>query len=56
MPVLDATGRCVGLIDAESWTPEFFDDARVAAVARCALDVACELVIDEKPLVAGGRE
>lgn len=43
MPVLDAAGCCVGLIDAESWTPGFFDEACVAIVARCALDVAVEL-------------
>jgi len=51
MPVLDATGCCVGLIDAESWTPDFFDEARVAMVARCALDVAEELVIRQPSLV-----
>lgn len=43
MPVLDEGGGCVGLIDAESWTPGFFNDARVALVVRCALDVAREL-------------
>mmetsp|Transcript_128430 Transcript_128430/g.256532 ORF Transcript_128430/g.256532 Transcript_128430/m.256532 type:complete len:90 (+) Transcript_128430:533-802(+) len=53
MPVLDATGRCVGLIDAESWTPDFFDDNRVAIVARCALDVADELVVEQQPSVGG---
>jgi len=46
MPVLDPTGRCVGLIDAESWTPKFFDHNKVAIVARCALDLADELVVD----------
>lgn len=50
MPILDSNGRCVGLIDAESWTPDFFDEARVAIVARCALDLASELAITTKPL------
>jgi len=45
MPILGSTGSCVGLIDAESWTPGFFDDARVGIVARCALDVASVLVV-----------
>lgn len=45
MPILDSAGRCVGLIDAESFTPGFFHEARVAIVARCALDVASELAI-----------
>eukprot|EP00404_Azadinium_spinosum_P060155 CAMPEP_0180713682 /NCGR_PEP_ID=MMETSP1038_2-20121128/12031_1 /TAXON_ID=632150 /ORGANISM="Azadinium spinosum, Strain 3D9" /LENGTH=62 /DNA_ID=CAMNT_0022746021 /DNA_START=472 /DNA_END=660 /DNA_ORIENTATION=+ len=44
MPILDAGGLCVGLIDAESWSPGFFDDSRVGIVARCALDLASVLV------------
>lgn len=40
MPVLDLQGRCVGLIDAESWTAGFFDDSRVSVIARCAMDLA----------------
>lgn len=43
MPILDETGACVGLVDAESWTPGFFDEARVAVVTRCALDLAQEM-------------
>mmetsp|Transcript_18514 Transcript_18514/g.49663 ORF Transcript_18514/g.49663 Transcript_18514/m.49663 type:complete len:100 (-) Transcript_18514:212-511(-) len=44
MPILDEGGLCVGLIDAESWTAGFFDDSRVATVARCACDLAESLV------------
>jgi len=45
MPVLDQNGCCVGLIDAESWSPDFFDDARVATIASCALDIADDLAV-----------
>lgn len=43
MPILNEQGCCIGLIDAESWTPGFFVDHRVAVVAKCAMDVAAEL-------------
>mmetsp|Transcript_84463 Transcript_84463/g.176773 ORF Transcript_84463/g.176773 Transcript_84463/m.176773 type:complete len:92 (+) Transcript_84463:597-872(+) len=43
MPVLNENGACVGLIDAESWTPCFFDNEKVATVACCALTLAADL-------------
>mmetsp|Transcript_81986 Transcript_81986/g.228527 ORF Transcript_81986/g.228527 Transcript_81986/m.228527 type:complete len:88 (-) Transcript_81986:80-343(-) len=43
MPVLNPQGHCVGLIDAESWTPGFFDARRVGVIARCAMDLAAVL-------------
>jgi len=44
MPILHESGACVGLVDAESWTPSFFDDpSRLASVARFACDLASEM-------------
>lgn len=39
MPILNPQGKTVGLIDCESWRPNFFDDLRVGIIAKCALDL-----------------
>ncbi|MFO0598382.1 MAG: GAF domain-containing protein [Myxococcaceae bacterium] len=43
VPLLDPNGKVVGIVDAESSTPRFFDAARLALVASLAIEAVSHL-------------
>jgi putative methionine-R-sulfoxide reductase with GAF domain len=43
LPLLDANGKCVGIIDAESSQPRYFDKARQALLVSLATECVAHL-------------